>query len=305
MVLVARPIDILYAKLGDKVKENVSLAPYTSARIGGPADILITTESADELARIIKLLHKQDIDYLMLGGGSNVLISDRGVRGVVVLNRAKGVRFHSGDEPSVTVESGVIFSNLANRCAAKGFGGLEWAATVPGTIGGAVYGNAGAFGGDMAGNLIWAELLTEHGREKYTAEQMGYAYRTSILKRGELEAVVLAAELGLKNSTKEEVTTNIEQFSAHRKATQPPGASMGSMFKNPNGDYAGKLIEAAGLKGKRIGNAEISPVHGNFFINHGTTSAEDIRALIELVIKTVKEKQGVDLELEIELVGEW
>jgi UDP-N-acetylmuramate dehydrogenase len=305
MVLVARPIDILYARLGDKVKENVSLAPYTSARIGGPADILITAESADELARIIKLLRKQEIDYLMLGGGSNVLVSDKGVRGVVVLNRAKGVRFHNGDEPSVTVESGVIFSNLANRCAAKGFGGLEWAATVPGTVGGAVYGNAGAFGGDMAGNLVWAELLTENGREKYTAEQMGYGYRTSILKRGELDAVVLAAELRLKNSTKDEVTTNIEQFSAHRKATQPPGASMGSMFKNPNGDYAGKLIAASGLKGTRIGNAEISPLHGNFFVNHGTTSAEDIRALIQLVIKTVKERQGVELELEIELVGEW
>src|SRR5215208_8211078 len=151
MVALARPMDVLYAKLGDKVKENASLTPYTSARIGGPADVLITAESADELARIIKLLQKQEIDYLMLGGGSNVLVSDKGVRGVVVLNRARGVRFHNGDQPSVTAESGVIFSNLANRCAAKGLSVLEWAATVPGTIGGAVYGNAGAFGGDMAG----------------------------------------------------------------------------------------------------------------------------------------------------------
>ncbi|RPJ27111.1 MAG: UDP-N-acetylmuramate dehydrogenase [Chloroflexi bacterium] len=305
MVVVTRPMDALYAKLGDKVKENVSLAPYTSARIGGPADVLITAESADELARILKLLHKLDLDYLLLGGGSNVLVSDRGVRGVVVLNRAKGVRFHNGDQPSVTAESGVIFSNLANRCASKGFAGLEWAATVPGTIGGAVYGNAGAFGGDIAGNLLWAELLTENGREKFTPEQMGYGYRTSLLKSGELDAIVLAAELSVQNSTKEEVTVKIEQFSAHRKATQPPGASMGSMFKNPNGDYAGKLIEAAGLKGIRIGNAEVSPLHGNFFINHGATKAEDIRALIELVMRTVKETQGVDLELEIELVGEW
>src|SRR6476661_4752971 len=305
MVVLTRPIDILYAKLGDKVKENISLAPYTSARIGGSADILITAESADELARIIKLLQKQEIDYFILGGGSNVLVSDTGVRGVVVLNRAKGVRFHIGDEPSVTVESGVIFSNLANRCAAKGLAGLEWAGTVPGTIGGAVYGNAGAFGGDMAGNLIWAELLTENGREKMTAEQMGYGYRTSILKRGELDAIVLCAELKLRNSTKEAVSTTIEQFGAHRKATQPPGASMGSMFKNPNGDNAGKEIEDAGLKGTRIGNAQISPLHGNFFINHDNTKAEDIRALIELVMKTVKEKQGVDLELEVELVGEW
>ena len=305
MTVITTPIDALYARLGDKVKENVSLAPYTSARIGGPADILIIAESADELARIIKLLQKQETDYIILGGGSNVLVSDKGVRGVVVLNRAKGVRFHNGDEPSVTVESGVIFSNLANRCAAKGLAGLEWAATVPGTIGGAVYGNAGAFGGDIAGNLIWAELLTENGRERFTAEQMEYGYRTSLLKRGELDGIVLCAGLKLQNSTKEAVSTTIEQFSAHRKATQPPGASMGSMFKNPNGDYAGKLIEAAGLKGIHIGNAQISPLHGNFFINHDNTKADDIRALIELVMKTVKEKQGVDLELEVELVGEW
>src|SRR5574339_96285 len=243
MVALVHPIDELYAKLGDKVKENVSLAPYTSARIGGPADILITAESADELARIIKLLWKLDLDFIMLGGGSNVLVSDKGVRGVVVLNRAKGVRFHSGDEPSVSAESGVIFSNLANRCAAKGFSGLEWAATVPGTIGGAVYGNAGAFGGDMAGNLIWAEMLTENGRERFTVEQMGYGYRTSSLKRGEIDAVVLTAELRLRNSTREEVTTSIQQFSAHRKTTQPPGASMVTMNKKPQGDYASRLIE--------------------------------------------------------------
>ena len=305
MIAPIRPIDVLYAKLGDKVKENVLLAPYTSARIGGPADILVVADDVTELVRIVKLLWKHEMPFTILGGGSNVLVSDKGIRGVVVLNRAKAVRFHSGDQPSVTVESGVVFSNLANRCASKSFAGLEWAATVPGTIGGAVYGNAGAFGGDMAGNLICAELLTNSSREKFNVEQMGYGYRTSILKRGELKAIVLSAELSLKNSTKEEAIVKIQQFSAHRKATQPPGASMGSMFKNPNGDYAGKLIEASGLKGTRIGNAEISPLHGNFFINHANTRAEDIRALVELVQKTVKEKQGVDLELEIEFVGDW
>ena len=305
MIAPVRPIDNLYAKLGDKVKENVLLAPYTSARIGGPADIFITADSALEFVRIVKLLWKQEMPFTILGGGSNVLVSDKGVRGVVILNRAKAVHFHSGDQPSVTVESGVIFSNLANRCASKSLGGIEWAATVPGTIGGAVYGNAGAFGGDMAGNLMCADLLTVDGRQKYSAEQMGYGYRTSVLKRGEVKAVVLAAQLKLKNSMKEEATVNIQQFGAHRKATQPPGASMGSMFKNPNGGYAGRLIEAAGLKGTRIGNAEISPVHGNFFINHGATKAADIRALIELVQQTVKAKYDVDLELEIEFLGEW
>jgi len=305
MVVAERTFEALYTKFGDKLKENVPLAPYTSARIGGPADIFIMADTSAELARIVKLLWEHQMPFTMLGGGSNVLVSDRGVRGVVVLNRAKGVRYHTGDEPSVTVESGVVFSNLANRCAAKGLAGLEWAATVPGTVGGAVYGNAGAFGGDMAGSLISAELLTENGRETFTVDQMGYGYRTSVLKRDEVKAVVLSAELALMNSTKEDVTVKVQQFSAHRKTTQPPGASMGSMFKNPPGDYAGRLIEAAGLKGARIGNAEISPVHGNFFINHADTKAEDIRALIQLAQKTVKEKEGVDLELEIELVGDW
>jgi UDP-N-acetylmuramate dehydrogenase len=305
MAVMTSPIHLLHARLGDKVKENVPLAPYTSARIGGPADIFITVDTVAELVRVINLLWKQEMAFTILGGGSNVLVSDKGVRGVVVMNRAKGVKFHAGDQPSVTAESGVVFSNLARRCAAKELSGVEWAATVPGTIGGAVYGNAGAFGGEMADNLITTELLTQQGRETYTIEQMGYTYRASVLKRGEINAVVLSAELSLKNSTQEDVTVKIQQFSAHRKATQPPGASMGSMFKNPAGDYAGRLIEVSGMKGTRIGNAEISPLHGNFFINHGNTRAADIRALIQLVHKTVKEKQGVDLELEIEFVGEW
>lgn len=305
MAVLARPVDQLREKFGDKVKENVPLAPYTSARIGGPADIFITADTVAELARVVKHLWKNDMPFVMLGGGANILVSDKGARGVVILNRAKGVKFHVGDQPSVAAESGVVFSNLANRCASKGLSGIEWAAAVPGTIGGAVYGNAGAFGGDVAGNLISTELLTENGKETFTVEQMGYAYRTSVLKRGEIKAIVLSAELSLKNSTKEEATVKIQQFSAHRKATQPPGASMGSMFKNPSGDYAGRLIEVSGLKGARVGNAEISPLHGNFFVNHANTKAEDIRALIQLAQKTVKEKQGVELELEIEFVGEW
>ena len=305
MTSPARLVDVLAAKFSDKVKENIPLAPYTSARIGGPADVLITASSADELSEIISLLWKADADYFILGGGSNVLISDMGIRGITVLNRAKAVRFENKSQPKAWAESGVVISNLANRCASKGLSGLEWAATVPGTIGGAVYGNAGAFGGDMAGNLTWAELLTEAGREKWPVEKMGYGYRTSILKRRELKAIVLSAELTLKNATKEEVPVKIERFSKRRKTTQPPGASMGSMFKNPPGDFAGRLIEAADLKGTRIGNAEISPLHGNFFINHGKTNAGDIRALIELVRKTVKEQFGIELELEIELIGEW
>jgi UDP-N-acetylmuramate dehydrogenase len=287
------------------VQENISLAPYTSARIGGAADILVTVKSVDELADAMKIIWDYGMPFYILGGGSNLLVSDKGVRGVVVLDRAKDVVFESGDQPTAWSEAGVIFSNLANRCASKGFSGLEWAATVPGTVGGAVYGNAGAFGSDMSTNLIWADVLTHSGREKLSVEQMEYGYRTSVLKRGEKQAIVLSAMLRLKNSSNEEVSAKISEFSERRKSTQPPGASMGSMFKNPAGDHAGRLIEAAGLKGTRIGNAEISTKHGNFFINHGETKAEDVRALINLAQKTVSEKFGIELELEVELIGEW
>jgi len=298
-------VDALVEKFGSQVKENASLAPYTSARIGGHADYLIIANSSGELAEIMKIIWQEQLPYFILGGGSNVLVSDKGIRGLTVLNRAKATRFDNGDQPKVWVESGVVFSNLANRCASKGLSGLEWACTVPGTIGGAVYGNAGAFNGDISGNLIWAEILTESSRERWSVEEMEYGYRTSILKRGDQKAIILSAELSLKNATKEEVSVKIGQFSERRKSSQPPGASMGSMFKNPQGDYAGRLIEAAGLKGTRVGNAEISTLHGNFFVNHGRTKASDIRALIELAQRTVQGKFGVVLELEIELVGEW
>jgi len=299
------PLPTLRAAFGERLQENVSLAPFTSARIGGPADALITVTSADELAETVSRLWELDVPYVMLGGGSNVLVSDKGVRGVVVLNRAKDVSFDKGSRPKVRAEAGVVIANLARRAASHGLAGLEWAAAVPGTVGGAVYGNAGAFGGDMAGSLLHAELLTEAGRETWPVEKMEYGYRTSILKRQTLKFVVLSAEIHLNHSTKDAVSVKISEFSGRRKTTQPPGASMGSMFKNPPGDFAGRLIEAAGLKGTRIGTAEISPVHANFFINHGQTKAEDVRALANLAQKTVAEKFGVNLELEIELIGDW
>lgn len=300
-----RLVDELAVKFSGKVKENIPLAPYTSARIGGPTDVFISANSADELSEIVSFIWQTGAECVILGGGSNVLISDKGVRGITILNRAKTVRFENKNQPNVWAESGVVLSNLANRCATKGLSGLEWAATVPGTVGGAIYGNAGAFNGDMAGNLVWADLLTGSGRVKWSVEKMKYGYRSSVFKRGEIRAVILSAELTLKNATKSEVPVKIEGFSKRRKDTQPQGASLGSMFKNPPGDFAGRLIEAAGLKGTRIGNAEISSLHGNFFINKGKTNASDIRALIELVRKTIKDQFEIELELEIELIGDW
>ena len=256
-----------------------------------------------------KPLAQQDPDLLlamcMFGEARGESEMARRAVAQVVLNRAKNVRFDKGNRPKVRAEAGVVIANLARRTASHGLAGIEWAAAVPGTIGGAVYGNAGAFGGDIAGSLIHAELLTKQGRETWPVEKMAYGYRTSVLKQRAQKVVVLWAELRLEHSTNEVVSVKINEFSERRRATQPPGASMGSMFKNPPGDFAGRLIEAAGLKGKRIGTAEISPVHANFFINHGQTKAEDVRALVNLAHKTVAEVFGVNLELEIELVGEW
>lgn len=304
--MVAELTAVLREICGDRVQEQVLLAPYTSARIGGPADFLVTVRDRDELARVAQVCWQAGQSFLMIGGGSNILVSDRGIRGVVVLNKAKATEYREdGEKVTVWAESGAVLTNLANRCAARGYSGLEWAATVPGTVGGAVYGNAGAFGGDIAHSLSRAEILSETGREWWPVEKLDYGYRTSLLKRSAQKAVILSAEFGLRTGNAETIKTTIDQFSLRRKASQPPGASMGSMFKNPPGDYAGRLIEAAGLKGTRIGNAEISTIHGNFFVNHGETRAEDIRALIHLAQKKVKDLFGVELQLEVEIVGEW
>ena len=295
----------LRAAFGDRLQENVSLASYTSARIGGLADFFIIAKSADELEEIFSQLWEIETPYLLLGGGSNLLISDEGFRGTVVLNKAKEIRFNEGDNPSVRAESGVTLTRVANQAATRGLDGLAWAATIPGTVGGAVYGNAGAFSGDMMGTLLHVELLTEAGRETWSVEDMEYAYRSSKLKKDALKHVILSAEIKLVEGNQAQIQERMRSFIQKRKNTQPPGASMGSMFKNPEGDYAGRLIEAAGLKGARIGKVEVSNIHANFFVNYGETKANDVKALIELTQKEVFEKFGVALELEIEIIGEW
>jgi UDP-N-acetylmuramate dehydrogenase len=276
--------------------------------------VLLEVNTVQELTQAASLCWKFDFPYTILGSGSNVLISDKGVRGLVVINQARQVRFDEHtQQPTVWAESGANFGLVARQAAQRGLAGLEWAAGIPGTVGGALVGNAGAHGGDVAGNLILAEILHRTGagldaqpqREEWPVEVFAYTYRSSVLKRQAGQAVVLAALLRLERSTPQVVQARIDELVAYRKKTQPPGASMGSMFKNPPGDYAGRLIEAAGLKGKRIGGAEISSLHANFFINQGQAKASDVYELIRLARQAVAEKFGVALELEIELLGEW
>jgi UDP-N-acetylmuramate dehydrogenase len=303
----------LRAAFGDRLKLGEPLARYTSARVGGPAEFLAVANSAGELAELVRAAWELGIDPLILGGGSNLLVSDAGVQGLVILNRARAVDFRdtpgAGQTPSVWAESGVNLGALARQAAARGLGGLTWAATVPGTVGGAVYGNAGAHGGDTAGSLLLAEILQQDGTvRRWDASELKFSYRTSRLKQERefgRRHVLLGAVLSLTRGLAAELQAEIEGFVAHRKRTQPPGASMGSMFKNPPGDYAGRLIEAAGLKGKRLGQAEISSQHANFFVNLGEARSAEVWTLIHLAHATVKSKFGVDLELEVELVGEW
>lgn len=291
----------------DRLRENVPLAGYTSARIGGPADVVIIAHSADELVEATTRLWQLDIHFVLIGGGCNVLVSDRGVRGVVLLNRARQVNFSSETmPPTVKAESGANLNDIAQRAARLGLSGFEWAASVPGTLGGAVYGNAGAFGGEMANNLATVDILhREHGLQTWAVEKLAYGYRNSNLKREHQPALILSATLNLSHGETAAIQAKMAEFAERRRRTQPPGASMGSMFKNPPGDKAGRLIEAAGLKGTRIGTAEISTRHANFFINTDSTRAEDMRQLLELTQRTVREKFSVQLETEIEMIGDW
>ncbi len=306
-IMQSENISDLRTTFGDHLQENVPLSSYTAARIGGPADVLIFVHSADELAQAAEKLWKLDLPFILLGGGSNVLVSDKGFRGVVIINRARLVKFYTNTEPpAVLAELGVTPNDITQRAARLGLSGFEWAASLPGSLGGAVYGNAGAFDGDIAGNLISLELIhRQDGRQFWTVEKMEYGYRTSVLKREHPPAFILSAKLSLNHGDPQAIRAKMEQFSERRRETQPPGASMGSMFKNPPGEKAGQLIEAAGLKGTRVGDAEISTQHANYFINRGQSHGSDMKSLIDLARAAVAEKFGVNLELEVELIGEW
>jgi len=300
---VSQAIEQLRQAFPQGVEEGASLAPHTAARLGGPAEVLLTVRSVEELQRAAQLIWSLDLPLRILGGGSNVLVADAGVKGVVVLNQAKAVRF---EEPGVWAESGAFFGTTARRAVEHGLAGLEWAATVPGTIGGAVVGNAGAHGGEVADALVSAELLRrEEGIETWPSERLEFAYRQSWLKRNPGQAVVLSAVFRLQPGDQQAMKERVAELTEYRKRTQPGGASWGSMFKNPQGDFAGRLIEAAGLKGERRGEAEISTLHANFFLNRGNARAADVWELLQLARQRVADQFGIQLELEVELVGEW
>lgn len=288
------------------IRLNEPLARYTTARIGGPADVLVEATSTKDLKSLVVAARKWQLPVTILGGGANVLVSDAGIRGLVIVNKAKRIEFR--EDAQVWCESGTVLPSLARECVARGLAGLEWAVGVPGTVGGAVVGNAGAHGRDIAADLLSATVLNEADEVvEWAGEDLQFAYRNSRIKREARSTpyVVLAATFRLTQDDPIELAKKADGFNDYRRRTQPPGASMGSMFKNPPGEAAGRLIDQCGLKGTRVGDAEISTVHANFFVNQGQATARDVKALIDLAHERVKEELGIELELEIELVGEW
>lgn len=310
-VITESQIQSLEEYFGERLRKEEPMSRHSVMRVGGPADFLVPCSDMDELEADVRFLWDEKIPFILLGGGSNTLISDAGIREVVLINQARKTEFiDPGDQPPrVRAESGASFGSLARRTASKGWSGLEWASGVPGTVGGAVVNNAGAFGSDVADNLVMAEILhpvqDSIQRSDWSVDQFGYDYRTSVLKSGQKSGVILRATFQLERSTPEAVKGKLSAIAEKRQASQPGGSSLGSMFKNPPGDYAGRLIEKAGLKGTRVGDAEISHLHANFFLNRGEANANDIATLIATVRDTVQEKFAVELELEIQFVGDW
>ncbi len=290
------------------LSEHEPIARYTAARLGGPADALAVVHSTKALIQAAQWAQQAHIAWVVIGGGANVLVSDTGFRGLVIVNHSKNSTIDA-ETGQVEADSGVTLTPLARRCMAQGLKGLEWAVSVPGTLGGAIVNNAGAHGGDMAHNLVQAMLLDLMSHtltpEVWPVEKLAYDYRHSALKGHRQRYLVLQGVLQLEpHHDPTELASTADGFVAHRKKTQPPGASLGSIFKNPPGDYAGRLIEASGLKGNQIGGVQVSPIHANFIVNLGNGTASDYFDLIQYVRHTVHEKTGVLLELEIERIGE-
>jgi len=297
------------------LRRDEPMSRHTSFHIGGLADYYLRADSIDILEDAVTAAWEENIPCLIFSGGSNVLVADAGIRGLVIENRCRAHRIdREGETEAVlTVESGATLPTLSGKLAKEGWAGLEWAVGVPGSVGGAVVQNAGAWGHSIADVLIAAELLERGDRPGTSrrvwrqASELQLAYRNSRLREmpAERRPVVLRARIRLQRGDLKEITRRVAGYVQERTARQPRQPSAGSIFRNPPGDYAGRLIEAAGLKGHRIGDAQISPQHANFIVNLGRATAEDVWALVKLAQAAVAEQFGIVLEPEIERIGEW
>jgi UDP-N-acetylmuramate dehydrogenase len=296
-------LDRLAAERGIALIPDAPLGPLTTLRVGGTADRMLTATTTDELIAGLTLARDVGLPAGVLGKGSDLVVADDGVRGLVIRNRADRVAV---DRTTVTAEGGAPMAALVKRCTAAGLAGLEFGISIPGSLGGAVWANAGAHGGEMKDVVVSVEAWRTDADARATIEnrECAFAYRDSRFKGG--REVVIGAALRLRPGDSGEIGARVAANQAERRATQPlADQNAGSVFRNPPGDHAGRLIDAAGLKGHRIGSAEVSELHANFIVVDRGGRAADVRTVGDHVRGAVADRFGVVLEYEIEFVGDW
>ena len=294
-------------RIGVKTSRAEPLARFTTMRVGGPADLFATVHNLFELRSLVRFARTRALPHLVLGRGSDVVISDRGVRGLVIQDRAEGSRI---DDDRYVADAGVPMARAATETQRAGLTGLEFGLAIPGSVGGAVWANAGAHDADMAGVLVSARVLDAAGQESIVpAADLGLSYRDSRFKHatpGEHFDLVLDATFQLAPADPDVIKGRLDDIRRWRQTHQPLGLpSAGSVFRNPTGDSAGRLIEEAGLKGHRIGGAVVSEKHANFIVNDQKGTAADVRRLADHVRAVIAERHSVELAFEIEFVGDW
>ena len=297
-------------RIGVKTVRDEPLARFTTMRVGGPADLFATAHNVFELRSLVKFARARGIPFLLLGRGSNLVIADAGVRGLVIQVRAEGSRV---DGERYLAEAGVPMARAATETQKAGLAGLEYGLAIPGTVGGAVWANAGAHESETARVLESATVLLEDGREAVLpAAELAFTYRHSRFKDAAPASglspaeIVLSAVFRLTPADADAIKARLDDIRRWRQAHQPLGiASAGSMFRNPPDDSAGRLIDSLGLKGHRVGGASVSVKHANFVVNDQKGTAADVRAVAEHVRAEVLARTGVALVYEVEFVGDW
>ncbi|MDO7905403.1 UDP-N-acetylmuramate dehydrogenase [Paenibacillus sp. JX-17] len=283
---------------------NEPLSRYTTWKIGGPADAVVIPDTREQLMSLMTFIREHRLPWMQIGRGSNMLVSDKGIRGIVIKLGDGFDQTAFQEDGTVTAGGAVSLVKLSVLAGKQALSGLEFAGGIPGSVGGAVYMNAGAHGSDVSRIFKSAEVVLETGElVKYGPEEMEFRYRHSVLH--ERRGIVISAELQLERGDRGEINTALAAYKERRRQTQPlqlPCA--GSVFRNPPGDHAARLIEAAGLKGLKAGGAEISTQHANFIINTGQAKAEDVLTLIRHVQHTIRSQNGVELVPEVFVVGE-
>ena len=293
-------------ELHGDVRRDEPLARHTTFGVGGPADIFLTVRNADALAAATNAARDADVPLFVLGSGSNILVADAGIRGVTVDNRA---RAEQPDSTGLTyrIESGMSFAGFARKMCRLGLDGLVWAIGIPGTLGGAVVYNAGAYGGCLADVLTRIRLQEPGGRDSWVeASDLGLVYRGSVFTRGQFAGkTVLEAEVRLSPGDAKALLSQAASYDENRLAAQPRGRNAGSTFKNPPDHPAWKLIDSVGMRGMERGEAAVSDKHCNFFVNYGNAKAADVAWLIAEAQRRVLDQFGVELEREVAFVGAW